>query len=68
MTSIHIKHDVLHILLSIAEMINLQINTTPAITAKNYNSTLFGKDFDLYNGSNFYVFNVSEIKGGDEPL
>lgn len=34
MTSIHIKHDVLHILLSISEMINLQINTTLAIMHK----------------------------------
>lgn len=33
MTSIRIKHDVLHILLSIPEMINLQINTTLAVTA-----------------------------------
>lgn len=67
MTSIRIKHDVLHILLSISEMINLQINTTSAITASNYSSILFRGDSDLYNGRDFYVFNVSEIRG-DERL
>lgn len=68
MTSIRIKHDVLHILPSISEMMNLQINTTSAITPQHYNSTLFRRDFDLYNGGHLCVFNVSEIKGGDEPL